>query len=171
MPATTHSPAPAAGDARASGRGAGTDPLSRVVQVIVALVIAAISVMLMVTTHRAAFDVLGVRLPVGLLLGGLFQLAASVFLVSATGRRLPLVVLAAAWGVFVMPLAGTSAGGGVLMPGVLAGVVQYQGWIVQALGVGIPLLVLAVLWVTRMRALGRGAQAGGEDSASSAVVR
>lgn len=117
------------------------------------MILAAISVLLLVTTHRLTVTVGGFGLPVGLLMGAVFQLAASLFLVASTGRRLPLIVLTAAWGTLVIPFAGNGAGGGVLMPGALGDQVQYQGWIVQLIGVGVPLAVLVVLWAVRMRRL------------------
>lgn len=147
--------------AGAQGSGEGADLLSRVLQVICALVLAVVSVLLMITLHRFTVVTGGVTIPLGLIMGGLFQLAASVFLLSATGRRMPLVVLAGAWAALAMVFAGSSAGGGVLMPGQIGGAVQYQGWIVQALGVGIPLVVLAAAWVARMRALLRASERSG----------
>lgn len=134
----------------------GTGVANRAAQIIAALVLAAVSVLLMVTTHRTTIEAAGIALPVGLLLGGAFQLAASIFLLAATGRRLPLVVLALAWALLVMPFTGTSVGGGVIMPGAIASTVQYAGWVVQLLGIGIPLVLLAGLWLRRMRRLTRG---------------
>ncbi len=144
-------------------RAEGADLASRVAQVIAAIVLAAVSVLLMVTTHRTTAEVVGLELPVGLVLGGAFQLAASVFLLAATGRRLPLVVLAVGWALLVIPFAGTGAGGGVMMPGSIAGTAQYSGWIVQILGVGIPLVLAAVVWVRRIGRLTRGRRDVGAD--------
>lgn len=136
-------------------RAEGTGPTARAAQVIAAGVLGVISALLMVTTHRAQLDVAGVSLPIGLIIGGAFQLAASIFLVTATGRRLPLLVLTIVWGLVALPFAGRGAGGGILMPAAIGGVPQYSGWIVQGLGVLIPLLVLAALWILRIRRLTR----------------
>lgn len=122
-------------------------------QVVAAIVLAVISVLLLVTIHRLELPVAGIDLPIGLVMGAVFQLAALLFLVASTGRRLPLVVLTAAWGALVIPFSGNGAGGGVLMPGALGDQIQYQGWIVQLIGVGVPLLVLVVMWAVRMRTL------------------
>lgn len=149
---------PSAGPVGASpepGPAEGTSTGERVVQVVMAAVLAVVSALLMVTTHRQGVRVAGVALPTGLLLGAAFQLAASLFLLAATGRRLPLVVLAVLWCLVAMPFAGQSGGGSVLMPAELGGAVQPQGWIVQILGVAIPLVVLAVAWARQMRSLSR----------------
>lgn len=137
----------------------------RVAQVVMALILAVVSALVMVMIHRQGVEALGSTWPTGLLLGGVIQLAASTFLLASTGRRLPLVVLAVAWSLVAMPFAGQSAGGSVLMPAELGGAVQYQGWIVQLLGIAIPLLVLAADWATRIRRLaarqGQGPTADG----------
>ncbi|UYG16831.1 hypothetical protein BRM3_14715 [Brachybacterium huguangmaarense] len=151
-------------------RADGADLASRVAQVVAAIVLAAVSVLLMVTTHRTTAEVAGVDLPVGLVLGGAFQLAASVFLLAATGRRLPLVVLAFVWALLVIPFAGTGAGGGVLMPGSIAGRAQFSGWIVQFLGVGIPLVLAAIVWVRRIRRLTRARRGASADEGRGDAV-
>lgn len=147
----------------------GADTMSRLAQVIAALVLAVVSVLLMVTTHRVTLGVGGVPLPAGLALGAAFQLAASIFLLASTGRRLPLVVLTVAWGALGMVFAGQSAGGGVLMPAVIGDRPQYSGWAVQILGTLIPLLVLAAAWLGRIRRIararaGRGGRVGHPSS-------
>lgn len=132
-----------------------TSRSARISQVISALVVAVVSVIVMVPTHRLSIDLGGLALPVGLLFGALFQTVASVFLWASTGSRLPVVLLACAWGLLVMPLAGTGPGGGVLMPAMLGDQMQYSGWIVQALGVFIPFIVCAVVTVQRLRRVPR----------------
>ncbi|EWS80709.1 hypothetical protein [Brachybacterium phenoliresistens] len=124
---------------------------ARIMQCVLAGVLAAISVGLLVSLHRLQVDVGVVRIPAGLLLGVLFQGAASIFLISVTGSRLPAAVLAAAWGIMVMPFAGRGAGGGVLMPAVIAEQAQYAGWIVQGIGVLVPFAVIAGETVRRRR--------------------
>ncbi|MFC0675774.1 hypothetical protein [Brachybacterium hainanense] len=127
------------------------DAAGRIMQCVLAGVIALISVGLMVSLHRLSIDVLGLALPLGLVLGGLFQTVASIFLLAVTGSRLPVLVLACVWGIAVMPLAGAGAGGGVLMPAVIGGRMQVSGWIVQGLGVLIPFLVALAVTLLRRR--------------------
>lgn len=112
-----------------------------------------VSALLMVTCHRLSLDVAGLELPIGLILGAVLQTACCVFLLASTGRRLGVVVLAVVWFLVALPFAGQSAGGGVLMPAAIGEEVQYQGWAVQILGIGIPLLALAACWVQRIRRL------------------
>ena len=124
---------------------------ARLAQVAMAIVLAVISVALLVATHRVQLELLGVHWPVGLLLGAVFQVVTCVFLYSATGSRLPLVVLGSLWGILAMPLMGRGVGGGVLMPAVIGEQAQYSGWIVQGLGLGIPFLVAAAITAVRLR--------------------
>lgn len=120
--------------------------------------IAVVSVLLMVTVHRHTVELGGIDWPTGLLLGAAFQLAASLFVWATTGTRIALVVLAAVWGLAVMPLTGPGVGGGVLMPAVVGDQMQYSGYAVQLLGVGIPFVVLAVITVLRRLRRGRPAR-------------
>ncbi|WP_232820367.1 hypothetical protein [Brachybacterium sp. YJGR34] len=122
---------------------------TRLTQVAMAVVLTLISAPLMLTTHRLRIEVLGLDLPAGLLFGALFQVLVCVFLYAATGSRLPLVVLGALWGLVASPFLGRGAGGGVMLPAVIDEQVQYAGWIVQVLGVGIPFLVAAAITVAR----------------------
>lgn len=146
--------APAAAAVRPAARD---EPASRITQVVAGVVLGVVSALLMVTTHRAGVDLLGVRVPTGLLLGAAFQVACCVFLLASMARLLPLLVLAATWCLAAAPFTGRSAGGGVVMPGSLGGHVQYQGWAVQILGVGIPLVVVAACWFRRFRGIQRAA--------------
>ncbi|GAA1315606.1 MAG: hypothetical protein ACTIMA_13680 [Brachybacterium tyrofermentans] len=124
---------------------------ARILQVVMGVVLTVISVLLMITTHRMQLDVLGLDLPVGLLLGALFQIVACVFLYAATGARLPLLVLGGLWGLLAAPFLGNGAGGGVLMPAVIGDQPQYSGWIVQGLGIAIPFLALLAITLWRHR--------------------
>lgn len=129
-----------------------TRPLRElIVGAVFSAVIAVISVLVMVTVHRHTVPLGGAHLPTGLLLGACFQIAASVLVWSVTGARASLVVLAAVWGLAVMPFAGRGAGGGILMPAVLGEQVQYSGVIVQLIGVGVPFAVLAVISLSARR--------------------
>ena len=114
---------------------------SRVAQVVMGVVLTIVSVLLMITTHRMQLELLGIDLPAGLLFGALFQVVVTVFLYASTGSRLPLVVVGSLWALVAIPFLGNGAGGGVLMPAVIAGKAQYSGWIVQGLGLVIPFLV------------------------------
>lgn len=120
--------------------------------------LAVISVLLMVTVHRHTVELGGIDWPTGLLLGAAFQLAASLFVWATTGTRIALVVLAAVWGIAVMPLTGPGVGGGVLMPAVVGDQMQYSGYAVQLLGVGIPFAVLGVITVQRRRRRARSSR-------------
>lgn len=129
-----------------------TDSLSaRITQAVMALVLTVVSVLMLVTTHRFEFELLGVEIPAGLLFGALFQVVTCVFLWSATGSRMPVLVLGCLWGLLAMPFLGQSAGGGVLMPAMLGEVPQYSGWIVQGLGVGIPFLFAGAVTLAARR--------------------
>jgi hypothetical protein len=129
---------------------------ARISQVICALVIGAVSVLLLVTLHRVQLSVLGLSLPIGLVIGAVFQFACSTFLWASTGARLPVVVLGCVWGLMVMPFAGRGAGGGVLMPAIIGEQTQYSGWIVQGIGVAVPFVFLGVqLLVARRSARAR----------------
>lgn len=124
---------------------AGTASISaRISQVIAAIVVAVVSVLLLVTMHRLELTVAGIDLPVGLVFGAVFQFAAATFLWAATGARLPVVVLGCVWGLMVLPFAGTSPGGGVLMPAVIAQKAQISGWIVQGIGIVVPFVFLGI---------------------------
>lgn len=148
----------------ASGRTAsGTASIAaRISQVIAAIVVAVVSVLLLVTMHRLQLTVAGVDLPVGLVFGAVFQFAASTFLWAATGARLPVVVLGCIWGLMVLPFAGTSPGGGVLMPAVIAQKAQISGWIVQGIGIVVPFVFLGIqhLASRRTRPTGGSGSAG-----------
>ena len=130
-------------------------------------VLAVVSVLLLVAIHRVEVVAGGVHWPLGLVMGAIFQLAASVFLLTSTGRRLPVLVLLIAWGVLAMPFAGSGPGGGVLMPGQIAGKPQYSGYLIQIIGVGIPLLVLAGAQIAAIRRAGRE-RAGRRSAEASA---
>ena len=112
-----------------------TSLAARLGQAAMAIVLAIVSVLLLVTTHRFELTVLGVDLPAGLLLGAVFQAVVCLFLWSATGTRFPLLVL------------GEGAGGGVLLPAVIADQAQYSGWIVQGIGILIPFALALVITV------------------------
>ncbi|GAA1488489.1 hypothetical protein [Brachybacterium sacelli] len=124
---------------------------ARITQGVMAVVLAVISVLLMLTTHRMQVALGGVDLPVGPVFGGAFQIVTCVFLYSATGSRLPLVVVGSLWGLIALPFLGHGAGGGVLMPAEIAGRLQLGGWIVQGLGVGIPFVAVLVITLWRRR--------------------
>lgn len=128
---------------------------SRVAQVVMGVVLTIVSVLLMITTHRMQLELLGIDLPAGLLFGALFQVVVTVFLYASTGSRLPLVVVGSLWALVAIPFLGNGAGGGVLMPAVIAGKAQYSGWIVQALGIGIPFLGVLAVTLGRRRRDGR----------------
>lgn len=159
----TPSSARAAGRPGPAGRPAAptTTLGARVSQVLMALVLSAISVMLLLTTHRLEVTVLGVDLPAGLAFGALFQVVISVFLWSSTGSLLPVLVLGCLWGMLATPFLGEGAGGGVMLPAMLGDVPQYAGWIVQGIGMGVPFLVagviaLAARWLRQGRRQGHG---------------
>nr|WP_239552093.1 hypothetical protein [Brachybacterium muris] len=120
-------------------------------QVALAIVIAVLSVVLLVTTHRVRLALGGVDLPAGLLFGTAFQVTACVFLYAATGSRLPLVVLGSLWGLLAMPFLGRGVGGGVLFPAVIGDQVQLSGWIVQGIGVLLPFAMALVITALRRR--------------------
>ncbi|WP_193104267.1 hypothetical protein [Brachybacterium sp. FME24] len=124
---------------------------ARITQGAMGVVLAVISVLLMITTHRMQLEIGGVALPVGLLFGGAFQIVTCVFLYAATGSRLPLVVLGSLWGLIAAPFLGRGAGGGVLMPAVIADQPQFSGWIVQGIGVAVPFLTVGVITLLRRR--------------------
>ncbi|EYT50140.1 hypothetical protein D641_0105005 [Brachybacterium muris UCD-AY4] len=124
---------------------------ARMSQVALAFVIAVLSVVLLVTTHRVRLALGGVDLPAGLLFGTAFQVTACVFLYAATGSRLPLVVLGSLWGLLAMPFLGRGVGGGVLFPAVIGDQVQLSGWIVQGIGVLLPFAMALVITALRRR--------------------
>ena len=119
-----------------------TSLAARLGQAAMAIVLAIVSVLLLVTTHRFELTVLGVDLPAGLLLGAVFQAVWS-----ATGTRFPLLVLGSLWGLLAGPFLGEGAGGGVLLPAEIAGQAQYSGWIVQGIGILIPFALALVITV------------------------
>lgn len=124
---------------------------ARMSQVALAVVIAILSVVLLVTTHRLRLALGWVDLPVGLLFGTAFQVTACVFLYAATGSRLPLVVVGSLWGLLAMPFLGRGVGGGVLFPAVIGDQVQLSGWIVQGIGVLLPFAMALVITALRRR--------------------
>lgn len=124
---------------------------ARLAQVVMAIVLAVLSVVLMVATHRVRVELLGIDWPAGLVFGTVFQIVSCVFLYAATGSRLPLLVLGSVWGILAMPMTGRGVGGGVLMPAVIGEQAQYSGWIVQGLGLGIPFLVAGAITAARLR--------------------
>lgn len=137
-----------------SGRHVDTDSrAARLTQAAMAVVLAVISVVLMISTHRVQVELLGVDWPVGLLFGAAFQVVTCVFLYAATGSRLPLLVLGSLWGILAMPMMGRGVGGGVLMPAVIGDQAQYSGWAVQGLGLAIPFAVAGLITVSRLRRL------------------
>lgn len=128
-----------------------TSPGARLSQGALAIVVSVISVILLVTTHRMRHELGGVELPTGLLFGGLFQIAACVFLWASTGARLPLIVMGSLWGLLAVPFLGRGVGGGVLMPAVVGDQPQYSGWIVQLVGVGVPFATALLITLIRRR--------------------
>ncbi|ATG52495.1 hypothetical protein CFK38_13935 [Brachybacterium vulturis] len=131
-----------------STRRVDTDSLAaRGAQAAMAIVLAIISVLLMLTTHRLELGLFGFDVPVGMLFGAAFQVVTCVFLWSATGSRFPLLVLGCLWGMLATPFLGRSVGGGVLLPAMIGDVPQLSGWIVQGLGIAIPFLAAAVITV------------------------
>lgn len=128
-----------------------TSLAARLTQAAMAVVLAIVSVLLMVTLHRVELSVLGLHLPVGLLFGALFQVVTCVFLWAATGSRLPLLVLGCLWGLLATPFLGEGLGGGVLMPAMLGTEPQYSGWVVQGLGLVIPFLIAGLITLVRRR--------------------
>lgn len=157
-------------ESRRARRADMTSRSARISQAISAVVLAALSAALMITTHRVQLDVGGVALPAGLLIGALFQSLVCVFLMASTGARFPILALSGLWGLMAMPFLSRGVGGGVLVPAQVGGVAQYQGWVVQLLGVGIPLLFALGMTISRLRSIqaeGRsGAAAAGEGPAS-----
>lgn len=147
-----------------------TSRSARVSQAISAVVLAALSAALMITTHRVQVDLGGLALPAGLLIGAVFQTLVCLFLMASTGARFPILALSALWGLFAMPFLTRGVGGGVLIPAQIGGVAQYQGWVVQLLGVGIPLLFALGMTISSLRSIqaeGRsGDAAAGEGPAS-----
>lgn len=132
---------------------AGVDTMSmaaRLTQAAMAVVLAIISVLLLITTHRVELGLFGVQLPAGLVFGAVFQVVACVFLWSATGSLMPLVVLGSLWGLLATPFLGRGVGGGVLLPAQIAEQPQYSGWIVQLLGIGIPFAIAALITLVRI---------------------
>lgn len=115
--------------------------------------LAIISILLVIPAHRLSLDAGGVPIPLGLILGALFQLLASVALWATTGSRLPTLVFGCVWGLLAIPFAGAGRGGGLLMPATIAGQAQYSGLLIQAIGVFVPLAVVAALTVLRAREL------------------
>lgn len=124
-----------------------TSLAARLAQAAMAIVLAIISVLLMLTTHRVELELLGVDLPAGLLFGAAFQALTCVFLWASTGSRFPLLVMGCLWGILATPFLGEGIGGGVMLPAVVADVPQLSGWIVQGLGLVIPFLVAGVITV------------------------
>ena len=127
-----------------------TSMAARLTQAAMAVVLAIISVLLLITTHRVELGLFGVQLPAGLVFGAVFQVVACVFLWSATGSRMPLVVLGSLWGLLATPFLGRGVGGGVLLPAEIAEQPQYSGWIVQILGIGIPFAIAALITLVRI---------------------
>lgn len=123
---------------------------ARLAQVVMAIVLAVLSVVLMVATHRVRVELLGIDWPAGLVFGAVFQIVSCVFLYAATGSRLPLLVLGSVWGILAMPMTGRGVGGGVLMPAVIGEQAQYSGWIAQILGLAIPFVVAGVITARRL---------------------
>jgi len=133
---------------------AGVDTTSlaaRFGQAAMAIVLAIVSVLLLVTTHRVELSVLGADLPAGLLFGAAFQVVVCLFLWAATGTRFPLLVLGALWGLLAAPFLGRGAGGGVLFPAEIAGQAQLSGWIVQGVGILVPFAMALLLTVASRR--------------------
>lgn len=128
-----------------------TSVSARVSQAVMAVVIAVISVLFLITTHRMRLDLGPVQVPTGLLLGLLFQVTACVFLVASTGARLPLLLLGSLWGLIAGPFLGRGAGGGVLVPAVVAEQTQYAGWIVQGIGILVPFAAALMVTLRRRR--------------------
>lgn len=147
-----------------------TSRAARIAQVVSAGVLAVLSVAILITTHRVQLEIVGISWPLGLVIGAVFQVLACTFLWASTGSRLPQLVLAALWGLLAMPFLTRGVGGGVLMPAEIGGVAQYQGWVVQLLGIGIPLLFAAAQTVSRLRSIrpegGDVGAAAGEGPAS-----
>ena len=132
--------------------GAGSTSLgARIGQAAMAVVLTLVSVPLLLTIHRVELDVLGAKLPLGLLFGAVFQIVVSLFLWASTGSRLPVLVLGALWGLAAAPFLGRGAGGGVLLPAEIAGETQISGWIVQGIGILVPFLVALVVTLAPLR--------------------
>ena len=65
-----------------------TDSLSaRITQAVMALVLTVVSVLMLVTTHRFEFELLGVEIPAGLLFGALFTMAGALQFWLVDGRE------------------------------------------------------------------------------------
>lgn len=148
----------------------GIKPASRLIESIVSALLGTVSAFILVGTHRLSGTLGGVSVPWGLIFGAVFQLFASIFLLAWFGRKLPLGVLALVFAAFAMWFAGPSAGGGILMPGEIAGQFQWQGWAVQLIGVLIPAAVLASVWVRQITRLFRaGSGEGPRDTINGPV--
>lgn len=136
----------------------GAAPSSRLVEIVAGAVIGVISGFVLIGTHRLQLPVGGSDIPVGLIFGAVFQCVGSVLLAAWFGRKMPLGVLSLVFAVLAMLFAGPSAGGGILMPGELAGEFQWQGWAVQLIGILVPLAVLTVMWIIQIRQISRAAR-------------
>lgn len=133
----------------------GSRPPARIAEVIVSVLLGIVSAFVLVGLHRNSVEISGTGVPWGLIFGAAYQLVASVFLAAWSGRKLPLALLSAVFAVLAAMFAGPSAGGGILMPGEIAGEYQWQGWIVQLIGVLVPIAVLAAVWVIQIRRIAR----------------
>ncbi|WP_058235415.1 hypothetical protein [Devriesea agamarum] len=129
--------------------------VSLLAQVVLGAVTGALSVTFMVLIHRSSVDILGVTIPLGLIIGAVFQLFTALFLGMATGHKLPLVVHGVVWGLLFMPFSGPGLGGGVLIPASIQDVFQWQAIAVQVLGLGIPFGAAALMWVRAIHRIQR----------------
>jgi hypothetical protein len=120
-------------------------------QVVLALILTVVSVLVLVPVHRLSLDVAGVAVPAGLVFAVLFQIVASVFLWASTGSRLPILLLGCLWGLAVIPFAGSGAGGGALLPAALGEQLQVSSYLIQGIGVLVPLLVALVITLVGRR--------------------
>ncbi len=133
----------------------GTTPASRATEIVVGAIVGVLGGLVVIGTHRMRSTVGGVQLPWGLALGFAFQAIATVGLVALSGRKLPLFMEALAFTLVAMYFSGTSLGGGLLVPAQIAGEAQWQGWVAQFLGVIVPLVGAALVWIIQIRNIAR----------------
>ncbi|CAM4124942.1 MULTISPECIES: hypothetical protein [Helcobacillus] len=130
-------------------------PLERIAQFATGAVLGVLSAFVLIGMHRVSAEIGGVTVPWGLAFGALFQVVACVLVVAWFDAKLPLIILAAVFALLALMFSGPSPGGGILMPAEVNGEAQYSGWLIQLIGVLIPLIAAAGLWAVQIAALRR----------------
>lgn len=133
----------------------GTKPASRTTEIVVGAIAGVLGGLVVIGTHRMRSAVGGVQIPWGLIFGLAFQAIATGGLIAISGRKLALFIDALAFTIVAMYFSGTSLGGGLLVPAQIAGVAQWQGWAAQFLGVIVPLVGAAIVWIIQIRNIAR----------------